>query len=167
MGIIAEFLVQNTLKFLLEFGKVSPYLGYSAITDFFPSMEMKPNPSCTNSMCRKRQSSYQALITSKAYIEKTKREEEARLAAEAAEAAKPLHEDNEWSIEVIEDDGGASNEAEKSLPSGLKYEMPEADAAAGGDDAEDEGETMAESSDANVEDLMSQLNSIQGVGAAE
>ena len=84
MGIIAEFLVQNTLKFLLEFGKVSPYLGYSAMTDFFPSMEMKPNPSCTNSMCRKRQSSYQALITSKAYIEKTKREEEARLAAEAA-----------------------------------------------------------------------------------
>ena len=167
MGIIAGFLVQNTLKFLLEFGKVSPYLGYSAMTDFFPSMEMKPNPSCTNSMCRKRQSSYQALITSKAYIEKTKREEEARLAAEAAEAAKPLHEDNEWSIEVIEDDGGASNEAEKSLPSGLKYEMPEADAAAGGDDAEDEGETMAESSDANVEDLMSQLNSIQGVGAAE
>jgi len=167
MGIIAGFLVQNTLKFLLEFGKVSPYLGYSAMTDFFPSMEMKPNPSCTNSMCRKRQSSYQALITSKAYIEKTKREEEARLAAEAAEAAKPLHEDNEWSIEVIEDDGGASTEAEKSLPSGLKYEMPEADAAAGGDDAEDEGETMAESSDANVEDLMSQLNSIQGVGAAE
>ena len=31
MGIVAGFLVQNTLKFLLDFGEVSPYLGYSAL----------------------------------------------------------------------------------------------------------------------------------------
>ena len=168
MGIVAGFLVQNTLKYLLEFGRVSPYLGYSAMTDFFPSMEMKPNPSCTNAVCRKRQSSYQALITSKAYIEKARREEEARLAAEAAEAAKPLHEDNEWSIEVIDDDAegaeGAAVGGEGALPTGLKYEMPAADAAG---DAEDEEDAAADASGADVEDLMSQLKSIQGVGGAD
>ena len=31
MGIVAGFLVQNTLKFLLDFGEVSPYLGYNAL----------------------------------------------------------------------------------------------------------------------------------------
>ena len=55
MGIVAGLLVQNSLKYLLGFGKVSYYLGYAAITDFFPSMEMKPNPQCTDSYCRKRQ----------------------------------------------------------------------------------------------------------------
>lgn len=33
--------VQNTLKYLLEFGQVSHYLGYSALTDFFPMMALK------------------------------------------------------------------------------------------------------------------------------
>jgi ubiquitin-like modifier-activating enzyme 5 len=36
MGIIAGFLSQNVLKFLLKFGEVVPFLGYNAFTDFFP-----------------------------------------------------------------------------------------------------------------------------------
>jgi ubiquitin-like modifier-activating enzyme 5 len=36
MGIIAGFLTQNVLKYLLKFGEVSPFLGYNAFTDFFP-----------------------------------------------------------------------------------------------------------------------------------
>ena len=28
---------QNVLKFLLDFGQVSYYLGYNAMTDFFPA----------------------------------------------------------------------------------------------------------------------------------
>lgn len=35
MGIVAGFLVQNTLKYLLKFGTVSHYLGYNALQDFF------------------------------------------------------------------------------------------------------------------------------------
>ena len=45
MGITAGLLVQNSLKYLLDFGEVSHYLGYSALMDFFPKYSMKPNPS--------------------------------------------------------------------------------------------------------------------------
>merc|ERR1719471_2120668 len=55
MGIVAGFLVQNTLKYLLKFGTVSHYLGYNAMLDFFPTMSMKPNPACDEYHCKKRQ----------------------------------------------------------------------------------------------------------------
>lgn len=55
MGITAGLLVQNSLKYLLDFGEVSHYLGYSALMDFFPKYSMKPNPSCNDSFCRKMQ----------------------------------------------------------------------------------------------------------------
>ncbi|KAK9884276.1 hypothetical protein WA026_005228 [Henosepilachna vigintioctopunctata] len=35
MAIVAGFLVQNTLKYLLNFGDVANYLGYNALNDFF------------------------------------------------------------------------------------------------------------------------------------
>ena len=45
-------LVQNVLKYLLNFGQTSNYLGYSALTDYFPTTTMFPNkvdfPSHTN-----------------------------------------------------------------------------------------------------------------------
>lgn len=44
MGIIAGLLVQNSLKYLLNFGQVTRYLGYSSLKDFFPTRERKPNP---------------------------------------------------------------------------------------------------------------------------
>lgn len=46
MGIVAGMLVQNTLKYLLNFGEVSSYLGYNALIDFFPKMVLRPNPQC-------------------------------------------------------------------------------------------------------------------------
>ncbi|KOB66005.1 Ubiquitin-like modifier-activating enzyme 5, partial [Operophtera brumata] len=62
--------------FLLEFGTVSNYLGYSALTDFFPMMTLKvtcrhyhqlhgqqqpgPNPQCDDSFCRERQAEFRA-----------------------------------------------------------------------------------------------------------
>ena len=58
MGVVAGFLVQNTLKFLLNFGQVSDYLGYSAMTDFFPRMSMKANPDCDEYHCKKRQDQF-------------------------------------------------------------------------------------------------------------
>jgi ubiquitin-like modifier-activating enzyme 5 len=53
MAVIAGFLVQNTLKYLLEFGVVTHYLGYNAMQDFFPTMTMRPNPNCSDSNCRR------------------------------------------------------------------------------------------------------------------
>lgn len=58
-GIIAGMLVQNTLKHLLEFGQVTRYLGYAALTDFFPQEAMMPNPECSNALCARLQTRYQ------------------------------------------------------------------------------------------------------------
>lgn len=58
MGIIAGLLAHNALKFLLGFGQVSEYVGYDSLRDHFPSVQLKPNPECTNSSCRERQASY-------------------------------------------------------------------------------------------------------------
>lgn len=61
MGIIAGFLVQNTLNCLLKFGKVSHYLGYNAMEDFFPTMTLRPNPNCDDAHCKQRQKEYLAM----------------------------------------------------------------------------------------------------------
>ena len=55
MGVVAGFLVQNTLKRLLNFGEVSEYLGYNAMLDFFPKMPVRPNPDCDEYHCLQRQ----------------------------------------------------------------------------------------------------------------
>jgi len=62
MGVVAGILVQNVLKFLLNFGTVSFYLGYNAMQDFFPTMSMKPNPQCDDRNCRKQQEEYKVYI---------------------------------------------------------------------------------------------------------
>ena len=54
MGIIAGFLSQTVLKYLLDFGEVSHFLGYNAFTDFFPRYPMGPNPDCSERKCQER-----------------------------------------------------------------------------------------------------------------
>lgn len=128
MGIVAGLLVQNTLKYLLQFGNVSKYLGYSALKDYFPTMEMRPNPQCSNQACLDRQTEY---------LDKKPVRDAAEAAAEAARAESeasssiPLHSDNVWNISVVEDDepassAGTAKQAE-SLPEGLFWELPDAD----------------------------------------
>ena len=91
MGIVAGLLVQNTLKYLLNFGDVTPYLGYSSLKDFFPTMEIKPNPNCSNAACLMKQKEWVVI-----------RESIAALApASMVEEEGPLHEDNEWGIEGL------------------------------------------------------------------
>ncbi|EOD08740.1 hypothetical protein EMIHUDRAFT_42963, partial [Emiliania huxleyi CCMP1516] len=59
MGIVAGFLVQNALKYLLGFGDPCPApAGYSALRDHFPTMALRPNPDCASSWCRRRQAEY-------------------------------------------------------------------------------------------------------------
>jgi ubiquitin-like modifier-activating enzyme 5 len=111
MGIIAGLLVQNTLKYLLQFGAVTPYLGYNALDDFFPTYPMRPNPECGDSFCRRRQ-----------------QEVNQRKAAEAASASPAddvvvepavAHEDNEWGISVV--DESESGAAGGLIAPGLRY----------------------------------------------
>jgi ubiquitin-like modifier-activating enzyme 5 len=68
MGIVAGFLVQNALKYLLKFGKVSNYLGYNALLDFFPTMTLKPNDACADSFCVKRQKEFQVKYLEKSFL---------------------------------------------------------------------------------------------------
>lgn len=123
MGVVAGLLVQNTLKFLLQFGQVSPYLGYNALKDFFPTMAMKPNPQCSNGPCLERQKEYMLIKPARDAAAKAKMEEE----LSAIEI--PIHADNEWNISVVDDDkvdviNGQSSDA---LPEGLVHELPSAD----------------------------------------
>uniref|UniRef100_A0A8C9D734 Ubiquitin-like modifier-activating enzyme 5 n=1 Tax=Panthera leo TaxID=9689 RepID=A0A8C9D734_PANLE len=84
MGVVAGILVQNVLKFLLNFGTVSFYLGYNAMQDFFPTMSMKPNPQCDDRNCRKQQEEYKKKVAALPKPEVVQEEEEI------------IHEDNEW-----------------------------------------------------------------------
>ena len=74
---------------MLNFGKVTKYLGYNAQQDFFPSMTLKPNENCSDSFCVKRQKEF-------------KEREAQRLAEEAKKVVieeavvENLHPDNEF-----------------------------------------------------------------------
>jgi len=75
-----------------------------------------------------------------------------------------VHEDNDWGIEVVADDGGsgvgsapaASEPAAAPLPEGLKFELP----SGGGVMAEELESQAVESTDAGVDDLMAQLQNL-------
>ena len=105
MGMVAGMLVQNTLKYLLGFGKVSHYLGYSAMTDFFPTMEVKANPECTNAQCRERQTEYMKFV----YRRRAPGLGGAAGGGEQAQEEAPVaHEENEWGISCVSDDADAA-----------------------------------------------------------
>ncbi|XP_074317199.1 ubiquitin-like modifier-activating enzyme 5 [Silene latifolia] len=125
MGVVAGLLVQNTLKYLLKFGQVSRYLGYNALKDYFPTMEMKPNLQCQNSACLERQKEYMIAKPERDAAAKAKMEAEALLAPEG-----PLHDDNEWNISVDDDSTpeGSTSQIADALPEGLVHELPAADA---------------------------------------
>lgn len=151
MGIVAGFLVQNTLKKLLQFGKVSHYLGYNAMDDFFPSMALKPNPQCDDNNCVKRQAEFQEQ-------ERLNPKEEV-----VEEVEEVIHEDNEWHIELVEEDeptqadvGVAPTTKTEELAEGLElaYDAPEV-TENGVEPVEAEG-----GDGQSLEDLMAQMKSI-------
>lgn len=147
MAVVAGFLVQNTLKYLLEFGNVTYYLGYNALQDFFPSMAMKPNPQCDDRNCQKQQAEYQKREALKPKVEvKEKKEEEV------------VHEDNEWQIELVsETTEEESTSAEGTVPElteGVKvaYTKP---APAQTDDS-----ATVDTSGQSLEELMKQMQGL-------
>ncbi|XP_057473479.1 ubiquitin-like modifier-activating enzyme 5 [Actinidia eriantha] len=122
MGVVAGLLVQNTLKYLLKFGHVSPYLGYNALKDFFPTMEMKPNPQCSNAACLERQKEYILAKPARDAAAKAKEKEVSAIEG-------PVHDDNEWNISVVDDSELVTADIRSSdaLPEGLVRELPSAD----------------------------------------
>lgn len=96
MGIVAGFLVQNVLKYLLKFGNVSHYLGYNAMQDFFPTMTLKPNKDCDEYHCRKNQKKFM-----EEEAERLKNQPEI---VETEPENEVIHEENEWGISLVDDD---------------------------------------------------------------
>ncbi|OAF69977.1 Ubiquitin-activating enzyme 5 [Intoshia linei] len=93
MGIVAGLVVQNVLKYIMDFGYVSNYVGYNALQDFFPKMSLSPNPDCNDRFCIKAQNKY-TLITEKLKSEfKTSINDIIELAVST---------ENEWGIKLVE-----------------------------------------------------------------
>jgi len=67
---------------------VSYYLGYSALTDFFPTMRLRPNPACGDNFCQQRQADVKA---------RPPREQESAKDSSLDEK-EVTHEDNEWGV---------------------------------------------------------------------
>lgn len=74
-----------------------------------------------------------------------------------------VHEDNDWGIEVIDDTALVTTEStanqrqsDKALPEGLQYELPAATRV----DAEVLSAAAVQTGDANVDDLMAQLQQL-------
>ncbi|KAH8270477.1 hypothetical protein KR018_010583 [Drosophila ironensis] len=147
MGITAGLLVQNALKYLLNFGEVSDYLGYNALNDFFPKMTLKPNPQCDDRSCLLRQKEFQA------------RPRPVPVEVAPSSNDEPLHATNEWGIELVAEDAPASSPepAKTSLTVGqglkLAYEAPEK--AVGQEES-----APAPANETSLEDLMAQMKSM-------
>ncbi|KAM6223148.1 ubiquitin-like modifier-activating enzyme 5 [Rhynchocyon petersi] len=148
MGVVAGLLVQNVLKFLLNFGSVSFYLGYNAMQDFFPTMSMKPNPQCDDRNCRKQQEDYKKKVAALPKQEAVQEEEEGI-----------VHEDNEWGIELVSE----VSEAELRCSSGLVPDLPEGITVAYTVPQKQEDsalEVTVEDSGESLEDLMAKMKNM-------
>ncbi|XP_032725581.1 ubiquitin-like modifier-activating enzyme 5 isoform X1 [Lontra canadensis] len=147
MGVVAGILVQNVLKFLLNFGTVSFYLGYNAMQDFFPTMSMKPNPQCDDRNCRKQQEEYKKKVAALPKQEAAPEEEEI------------IHEDNEWGIELVsevsEEELKNSSGPVPDLPDGITvaYTIPKKQ-------EDSVAEVTVEDSGESLEDLMAKMKNM-------
>lgn len=147
MGVVAGILVQNVLKYLLNFGTVSYYLGYNAMQDFFPTMAMKPNPQCSDQNCRRQQENYKIKEAAQPKQEEIDQEEEI------------VHEDNDWGIELVsettEDELKAASGPVPDLPVGITvaYTIPNKEENVTAE------ETVAESEE-SLEDLMAKMRNL-------
>ena len=123
--------------------QVTRYLGYSSLKDFFPTMDIKPNPGCANSACRKMQQAYQQQQASPAAQQQRLA---ALQAAQLQDDAPATHDDNDWGIEVVSELDAVptalpqevskaaahpqelsmlpSNAYDHTLPEGLQYSLP-------------------------------------------
>ncbi|KAK3789924.1 hypothetical protein RRG08_004036 [Elysia crispata] len=147
MAVVAGFLVQNVLKYLLHFGQVSYYLGYNALQDFFPTMRMKPNPHCDDTHCLRQQRLFQEREAAKPKQEFTEETEE-----------EVVHDENEWKIELVsettEDEAKAAEGDKPQLTEGVTvaYTKPAAQA----EDSTD----FVNATEMSIDDLMSQMKQL-------
>nr|CAD7444019.1 unnamed protein product [Timema bartmani] len=136
--------------YLLGFGEVTYYLGYSALTDFFPTMRLRPNTMCDDNHCRQRQAEFQA----KPPVQKE------GTGAAVSGGNEVVHEDNDWGItlvdETVEVEDSSHGDVALGLVAGIKtaYSIP----------APEVSSTLTNEAnlDSNIslEELMAQMKSI-------
>mmetsp|Transcript_7972 Transcript_7972/g.24022 ORF Transcript_7972/g.24022 Transcript_7972/m.24022 type:complete len:453 (+) Transcript_7972:73-1431(+) len=182
MGMVAGMLVQNSLKYLLGFGKVprlkksrsaasstvvgrdchsdshrlfapskvSEYVGYNAMNDFFPTMVLQPNPTCTDATCVKNQ---------RAYAEELKRSPPKAPEEQQVEEMGPIHEENDWGISVEGDSGANVSSAPKPAApaTGLRFEYENPQESVQSERHDD----FVDGGKEDLDDLMSKLRSLQ------
>ncbi|KAI1711163.1 thiF family domain-containing protein [Ditylenchus destructor] len=158
MAIVAGFLVQNTLKYLLAFGEVSGYVGYNALVDFFPKQEILPNPQCDDKFCRQRQKEYQDKKTKEPKIEKL-------VDDRASESVS--HDDNFYGIELVSANEVESNNSthvtNHSVKDGLKfaYELPDKDdSKQSSDEMPNQQKSDTEATKKDLSSLMNQMKNL-------
>lgn len=104
---------------------MSSYFGYGAAKDTVYRVSLRPNPSCADSWCRKRQQERRAQLVARGLSEDAAWDAEAQLTAAvererlAREAASlPLHDDNEFCIELVSASDGTAgeNKIEEIIP---------------------------------------------------
>lgn len=144
MAIVAGMLVQSALKYLLDFGKVTPYLGYNALEDFFPTWSMKPNPECTDRFCVERQKEYRMKAESGNQLPEKQ--------TETAETEPTI--ENLYGIEIVE--SNQEDEASLDVAKGLKFAYSRKDGNTETKELPVENETV-ETTNESLEELMSKL----------
>jgi ubiquitin-like modifier-activating enzyme 5 len=87
MGVIAGFLAQNALKFLLSFGEPCFYMSYASMTNYTTVDVLRPNIACSSALCCARQVS-------------EKRRAEDALRPKTVAVTEVEHSSNEWGIQV-------------------------------------------------------------------
>eukprot|EP01105_Mastigella_eilhardi_P010209 TRINITY_DN2388_c0_g1_i3.p1 TRINITY_DN2388_c0_g1~~TRINITY_DN2388_c0_g1_i3.p1 ORF type:complete len:733 (-),score=230.99 TRINITY_DN2388_c0_g1_i3:44-2215(-) len=111
MTMVAAMLAQNTLKYLLNFGQVSCLLGYNAFCDFFPRDVIKPNPECTNTLCREHQARFKRGEAKESVLALQAKEQQELASAPPP----PAHPDgNEWGIVIESDDVEEEGDKQKT-----------------------------------------------------
>lgn len=145
MAIVAGMLVQNSLKYLLEFGKVTPYLGYNALDDYFPTWSMKPNPECSDRFCIERQVEFKK-----------------RVELEPIKEVIDKHDDvpsteNEFGIEILE--SNQEDEESFKVTKGLQYAYLKPHKEDKLDSDENTGVTVEDSGE-SLEELMVKLKKV-------
>ncbi|KAK6165264.1 hypothetical protein SNE40_022221 [Patella caerulea] len=147
MAVVAGFLVQNTLKYLLGFGDVTYYLGYNALQDYFPSMTLRPNPQCDDNYCKKQQQAFQIKEATKPKVEKTEEKVE-----------EIVHDDNVWEIQLVsettEDELREADGQVPNLVEGLKvaYTTPAPTQAS--------NEKTVDSTEKSLDELMKEMQGL-------
>lgn len=155
MAMVAGMLIQNSLKYLLDFGKVTPYLGYNALDDFFPTWSMKPNPDCSDRYCVERQTEY---------AEKMKNQPKEAETSDNKDDDQVPSTANEFGIEVVE--SHQEDESSFQVTKGLQYAYLKEDQLSKGNQSNKDNQIVLDSTNEvdtaseSLEELMAKLKKV-------